>query len=86
MFSQILAAPNDRHAIFSVQAILGTSICTDRSRCAVCPLELLTRDSAVFTIARRTYDRRTNDINGSSTAGATGEATLSAIFHILVFV
>src|SRR5271165_1501551 len=32
MFLQILAAPNNRHAILSVQAVLGAAIRTDRSR------------------------------------------------------
>jgi hypothetical protein len=84
MFLQILAAPNDRHAILSVQAVLGAAIRTDRSRRAVCALERMPCGLAVLTIAHRTYDRRTNDFNGSLTALATGEATLLVFSHILV--
>jgi hypothetical protein len=84
MFLQILAAPNDRHAILSVQAVLGAAIRTDRSRRAVCALERMSCGLAVLTIAHRTYDRRTNDLNGSLTALATGEATLLVFFHFPV--
>src|SRR5271165_1430172 len=84
MFLQILAAPNNRHAILSVQAVLGAAIRTDRSRRAVCALERMSCGLAVLTIAHRTYDRRTNDLNGSLTALATGEATLLVFSHILV--
>jgi hypothetical protein len=86
MFLQILAAPNDRHAILSVQAVLGAAIRTDRSRRAVCALERMSCGLAVLTIAHRTYDRCTNDPNGSLTAWATGEATLLVFSHILVSV
>jgi len=84
MFLQILAAPNDRHAILSVQAVLGAAIRAGRSRRAVCALERMSCGLAVLTIAHRTYDRRTNDLNGSLTALATGEATLLVFFYILV--
>ena len=50
----------------------------------VCALERMSCGLAVLTIAHRTYDRRTNDLNGSLTALATGEATLLVFSHILV--
>jgi len=84
MFLQILAAPNNRHAILSVQAVLGAAIRTDRSRRAVCALERMSCGLAGITITHRTYDRRTNNLNGSLTALATGEATLLVFSHILV--
>jgi hypothetical protein len=37
---------------------------------------------AGITIADRTYDRRTNDLKGSLTALATGEAMLLVFSHI----
>jgi hypothetical protein len=85
MFLQILASPNDRHAILSVQAVLGATIRTDHSRRAVSALERMSCGLAGITIAHRTYDRRTNDLNGSLTALATGEATLLIFSHMLVF-
>jgi hypothetical protein len=84
MFLQILAAPNDRHVILSVQAVLGAAIRADRSRRSVCALEGMSCGLAVVTIAHRTYDRRSNDLNGSLTALATGEATLLVFSHFLV--
>jgi len=84
MFLQILAAPNDRHAILSVQAVLGAAIRTDRSWRSVCALERMSCGLAGITIAHRTYDRRTDDLNGSLTTLATGEATLLIFSHILV--
>ena len=75
MFLQILAASNDSHAILSVQAVTGAAVHTDSSRCAIRALERMPCGLAVFAIAHRTYDRRTNDLNGSLIALATGEAT-----------
>jgi hypothetical protein len=86
MFLQILAAPNDRHAVLSVQAVLGATIRAGRSRRAVCALERMACGLAVLTIAHRTYDRRTNDLNGSLTALATGEAMVLVCSHVLVSV
>jgi hypothetical protein len=86
MFLQTLAAPNDPHAIFSVQAVLSAAIRTDRSRRAVCALERMSCGLAVLTIAHRTYERRTNDLNGSLTALATGEAMVIVYSHVLVSV
>jgi hypothetical protein len=86
VFLQILAAPNDRHTILSVQAVLGAAIRTERSRRAVCALERMSCGLAGITIADRTYDRRTNDLKGSLTALATGEAMLLVFPHILVSV
>jgi hypothetical protein len=83
---QTLAAPNDRHTILSVQAVLGAAIRTDRSRRAVCALKRVSCGLAGITIADRTYDRRTNDLKGSLTALATGEAMLLVFPHILVSV
>jgi hypothetical protein len=86
VFLQTLAAPNDRHTILSVQAVLGAAIRTDRSRRAVCALKRVSCGLAGITIADRTYDRRTNDLKGSLTALATGEAMLLVFPHILVSV
>src|SRR5271165_6645642 len=83
MFLQILAAPNDRHTVLSVQAVLGAATRTDRSRRAVCALERMSCGLAGITIAHR-YDRRTNDLKSSLTALATGEATMFVFFYILV--
>jgi hypothetical protein len=83
MFLQMLVAPNDRHAILSVQAILGAAIRTYRSRRAVCSLERMSCGLAGVTVARRTYDRRADNLNSSLAAGATGEATVLIFFHIL---
>src|SRR5260221_7196825 len=86
MFLQILAAPNDRHAVLSVQAVLGAAIRAGRSRRAVCALERMSCGLAVLTIAQRTYDRRTNDLNGRLTALATGEGIVLLCSHVLVSV
>jgi hypothetical protein len=84
VFLQVLAASNDCHTILSIQAVLGAAIRTDRSWRAVCALERMPCGLAVLTIAHRTYNRRTSDLNGSLPALATGEATLLVFSHVLV--
>ena len=71
---------------FRYRQYSGAAIRAGRSRPAVWALERMSCGLAVLTIAHRTYDRRTNDLNGSLTALATGEAMVLVCSHVLVSV
>jgi hypothetical protein len=81
MFLQILTAPDDLHTILSVKAVLCAAIRANRSRCAIGTLKLMPGGLAVVTIAHRTYDGHTNNLNGSLAAWAPGETTLLIFSH-----
>lgn len=82
MFLKILAASNDTHAILSIEAVCNAAIYPDGLRRTMHTLELTPCGSAALTIAHRSYNRSTNDLNRSFTASATGEAMLLVFSHI----
>jgi hypothetical protein len=84
VFLQVLATTNDLYAILSVQAILRAAIRTDCAWCAFRPFERMSCGPAVFAIAHRAYNRRTNDLKASLAAPASCEAKLLVFSHIVI--
>jgi hypothetical protein len=82
MSLQILAAPDDHHAVLPVHAVCGATVRIDRSRRAICLFEPMPGSPAVFAIAHGAHNGRANDLKGCLTALATGEAPLLAFYHL----
>jgi hypothetical protein len=78
MLLQILAAPDDHHAVLPVQTVCGATIHIDRSRRAIYLFEPMPSSPAVFAIAHGAHDGRANDLKGGLTALAAREITLLA--------